>query len=175
MVVTLLHMKRTPKSLMSFSLHFVHCPLNVLECKHQHNPWSWRTMKNLLEKWPVKLVWVREFFFGFSFNVFIFIGIFLSFLAHMIIGVCSAELMESLDAPPQEIMFLVYAETIAIAQAAMSTPIPHTKTRQLSSQVKNFFLLEAWIHLFWFCFLFDLTIGLILKFTKKLHGLLDAM
>jgi hypothetical protein len=68
---------------------------------------------------------------------------FLSFLAHMIIGVCSAELMESLDAPPQAMMFLVYAETIAIAQAAMSTPIPHTKTRQLSSQVKNFFLLEA--------------------------------
>ena len=61
----------------------------------------------------------------------------------MIIGVCSAELMESLDSPPKVMALSVHAETIAIAQATTSTPIPRTKTRRLSSQVKNFFLLEA--------------------------------
>jgi hypothetical protein len=61
----------------------------------------------------------------------------------MIIGVCSAELMESLDSPPKAMVFPVYAETIAIAQATTSTPIPRTKIRRLSSQVKKFFLLEA--------------------------------
>ena len=61
----------------------------------------------------------------------------------MIIGVYSAELMESLDSPPKAMVLPVYAETIAIAQAAMSTPIPHTRIMRFSSQVKNFFLLEA--------------------------------
>ena len=37
-------------------VHFVHCLLNVLECKHQYNPWSWRRMKNMFKKWLGKLV-----------------------------------------------------------------------------------------------------------------------
>ena len=61
----------------------------------------------------------------------------------MIIGVCSAKLIESLDSPPKAMMLPIYAETVAIAQASMSTPIPCTKTRRFSSQVKNFFILEA--------------------------------
>ena len=56
--------------LMIYLLHFVHCPLNVLEYKHQHNPWSWRIMKNLSKMWQRKFVWLREFFLGF-FNVFL--------------------------------------------------------------------------------------------------------
>jgi hypothetical protein len=56
----------------------------------------------------------------------------------MIIGVCGAELMESLDSPPKAMVLPVYAETIAIAQAATSTPIPRTKIKRLSSQVKKF-------------------------------------
>jgi hypothetical protein len=75
--------------------------------------------------------------------IIFFIGIYLSFLTHMIIGICSAELMKSLDSPLKAMALHVYAETIAIAQAAMSTPIPHTKTKRLLSQMKNFFLLEA--------------------------------
>ena len=61
----------------------------------------------------------------------------------MIIGVCNTELMESLDSPPKAMAFPVYAETIAIAQAAMSTPILRTRTRRFSSQVKICFLLKA--------------------------------
>ena len=61
----------------------------------------------------------------------------------MIIGVCSAKLMESLDSPSKTMALHVYAESIAIAQATTSTPISRTKTRRLPSQVKNFFLLEA--------------------------------
>ena len=40
-------------------------------------------------------------------------------------------------------VFHVYVETIAIAQVATSTPIPHMRIKRLLSQVDNFFLLEA--------------------------------
>ena len=61
----------------------------------------------------------------------------------MIIGVWSAELMESLDSPPKAMAFPVYVETIAISQAAMSTPIPRTRTRRFLSHVKNLLPLRA--------------------------------
>ena len=138
-VVTLLHMKRIPKSLIPFLLHFVHCPFNVLECKHQHNLWSWRMMKNLSKKWLGKLVWVCGFFFLDFFYVSIFSLAFYYYFSLMIIGVCSAELMESLDSPPKAMTLFVYAWTIAIAQRSMSTPIPRTRTRRFSSQVNFFF------------------------------------
>jgi hypothetical protein len=50
----------------------------------------------------------------------------------MIIGVCSIELMESLDSPPKAMVLPIYAKTIAMAQAVTSTPIPRTKIRRLS-------------------------------------------
>ena len=61
----------------------------------------------------------------------------------MIIGVCNAKLMESLDSPLKAMVLSIYAETIAITQAATSIPVPHMRTRRLSSQMENFFLLEA--------------------------------
>ena len=61
----------------------------------------------------------------------------------MVIGVCIAQLMESLDSSPKAMALPVYAETIAIAQASMCRPIPRTRTKMFLLQVKNIFILEA--------------------------------
>ena len=42
----------------------------------------------------------------------------LSILTHMVIDVCSAKLMESLDSPPKAMPFLVYIKIFAIAHAS---------------------------------------------------------
>ena len=180
-VVILLHMKRTPESLIPLLLHFVHCLLNVLECKHQHNLWLWRMMKNMSKKCIGKLVWIREFLLGFSFNDYIFsLPFFIN--SHSYDNWClRCKVDGALDSPPKAMTLLKYAETIAIAQASMSTPIPRTRTRRFSSQVKNFFIVETtedrsiWINLFWCWFLFDWQLVWFWGFRKNYKVCLDAM
>ena len=146
----------------------MHCRLNALESKYQYDPWSWKMMKNTSKKWLKKThlsTWVFLWIF-FWYSIF-FIDISLMFFSHMMICVCSAKLMKSLDFPPKARAFHVYVEIVAIAHATTSTLAPHMETKRLSSQVESFFLLEAindhsiWIHSIWFCFLFDSTIDLI--------------
>ena len=135
----------------------MHCRLNALESKYQYDPWSWKMMKNTSKKWLKKThlsTWVFLWIF-FWYSIF-FIDISLMFFSHMMICVCNAKLMKSLDFPPKARAFHVYVEIVAIAHATTSTLAPHMETKRLSSQVESFFLLEAindhsiWINLIWF-------------------------
>ena len=52
-------------------------------------------------------------------------------------------MMEQLSSPPRSLLLHVYAESIALAQAATSTPTRRPKSRKFNSNVEMFFHLEA--------------------------------
>ena len=52
-------------------------------------------------------------------------------------------MMEQLSSPPRSLLLPVYAESIALAQAATSTPTRRPKSRKFNSNVEMFFHLEA--------------------------------
>ena len=52
-------------------------------------------------------------------------------------------MMEQLSSPPRSLLLPVYAESIALAQAATSTPTRRPKSRKFNPNVEMLFHLEA--------------------------------
>jgi hypothetical protein len=52
-------------------------------------------------------------------------------------------MMEQLSSPPRSLLLPVYAETVALAQAATSTPKCRPKSRKFNPNVERLFHLEA--------------------------------
>ena len=50
---------------------------------------------------------------------------------------------KQLSSPPRSLLFLVYAESVALAQTATSTPTRRPKSRRFDPNVKTLFHLET--------------------------------
>lgn len=51
--------------------------------------------------------------------------------------------MELVASPPKKLLFPMYAEVVAIAQAATSLPAPRTKSRKFDPNVEMLFQIKA--------------------------------